>query len=188
MVRSKSLYCTLCGVKSVCENSYQRKNGDFSTRCRSCQNDLAKKKYAAVPEWGLLKDIKRRCGNPRHAAYKYYGGRGIKCLISSYQEIIAAIGPRPTGMTLDRIDNNGNYEAGNLQWATRTQQSRNRRNVAMTIDLARECRRLYYEEKKRLPEIAKNVGHNLGIIWKIIFGGQWKEVDPEDFAKAVNKL
>jgi hypothetical protein len=56
-----------------------------------------------------------------------YGGRGIKFLFDSFEQFFAELGPRPKGKTLDRIENDGNYEPGNVQWATPTEQLAHRR-------------------------------------------------------------
>jgi hypothetical protein len=74
-----------------------------------------------------LGNARKRCTDPNNLTYRYYGGRGIECRFSSLQEFIDAVGPRPTpAHTLDRIDVEGHYEPGNVRWATRTEQSRNR--------------------------------------------------------------
>lgn len=70
---------------------------------------------------------KQRCNNLNHKSYRNYGGRGIKVLYRSYAEFIIDVGRRPEGLTLDRINNNGNYEIGNCRWTDRSTQNRNRR-------------------------------------------------------------
>lgn len=80
---------------------------------------------------------KSRCNNPNELAYKNYGGRGIKFLFATLDEFAAWVlynlGPRPgTEYSLDRIDNNRHYEPGNLRWATRTEQARNKRQYKRT--------------------------------------------------------
>jgi hypothetical protein len=80
-----------------------------------------------TPEYRAYTDAKRRCNNPNSCRYYTHGGRGIKFLFKSFDEFFAAVGPRPDGMSLDRIDNDGHYEAGNLRWATPSQQVSNRR-------------------------------------------------------------
>ena len=70
----------------------------------------------------------RRCTDPKHKFFKYYGGRGIKFLFTSFEQFFAELGPRPEGKTLDRYPNkNGNYEPSNVRWANAKEQIANRR-------------------------------------------------------------
>lgn len=85
--------------------------------------------------WGA---IKRRCFNYKDAAYERYGGRGItmcKRWSESYEAFIEDMGHRPSANhSIDRIDNEGNYEPGNCRWATSKEQGRNtRRTIFITI-------------------------------------------------------
>ena len=77
----------------------------------------------------LWLNLRNRCNNPKTPDFHYYGGRGIRvCPQWDYFVVFAAdVGAHPgSGMTLDRIDNDKDYEPGNVRWATRQTQARNR--------------------------------------------------------------
>jgi len=84
------------------------------------------------PLYGTWRLMHRRCENPAVKDYPRYGGRGIK-VCDEWADVAvfiawieANIGPRPHGKSLDRRDNNGNYEPGNVRWATPAEQVANR--------------------------------------------------------------
>lgn len=82
-------------------------------------------------EYDAWHAMKQRCLNPNHAAYANYGGRGITVCqqwLESFEVFFADVGLKPDPeLTLDRIDNDGSYEPGNVRWATRSQQNSNQR-------------------------------------------------------------
>lgn len=82
--------------------------------------------------------MRRRCSNLKDDNYKNYGGRGIKVCdrwLDSFDAFYADMGPRPRGTSLDRINNNGNYEPANCRWATSKAQLNNtRRCKVVEID------------------------------------------------------
>lgn len=85
----------------------------------------------------------QRCTNPNDDAFHNYGGRGITVCQrwrESFENFYADMGERPKGLTIERVDTNGNYEPSNCRWATRKEQLRNRRNnVMLTIDGETKC-------------------------------------------------
>jgi hypothetical protein len=90
------------------------------------------------PLYLIYSDMKRRCTNPKHKRYADYGGRGIRVYqpwLDDFWQFVADVGERPEGKTqggraywqLDRIDNEGNYEPGNVRWASPSEQASNTR-------------------------------------------------------------
>lgn len=81
-----------------------------------------------MPEHIVWKHMLYRCRNPNHPAYKNYGGRGIEVKFDSFSDFYEEVGPKPAPSadgpySIHRIYNNGNYEKGNVKWATWKEQS-----------------------------------------------------------------
>jgi hypothetical protein len=84
-----------------------------------------------TPEYNAWVSLNQRCKNPKNPRWKDYGGRGVTVCArwrDSFEAFLADMGPRPSSEhSIDRINNDGNYEPGNVRWATRAEQYANRR-------------------------------------------------------------
>lgn len=85
----------------------------------------------AFPEYRVFVSAKARCTNPNHPSFKDYGGRGIEFRFTSFVQFFDEVGHRPEGKSstgralysINRKNNNGHYEPGNVEWATSKEQN-----------------------------------------------------------------
>ncbi len=87
-----------------------------------------------IPEYYSWEHIKQRCRNKNNKRFMDYGGRGINVCDrwNSFENFLSDMGPKPGPQySIDRIDNDGNYEPINCKWSTKKEQSRNKRDSVM---------------------------------------------------------
>jgi len=116
-----------CGNTHVVSGNRLQTN---TTKSCGCWKSEIKRTHgkSGTKEYSAYLDAKDRCNNNNSQVYSYYGDRGIEFRFDSFEEFYAELGdaPEPT-YSLDRIDNNGHYEAGNVRWASKSDQVKNRR-------------------------------------------------------------
>jgi hypothetical protein len=126
-----------CDGKLVVKHGFALRRKVKPTRSCGCLraytailNNHKKPGHRAIhtPEYWAFKAAFGRCTNKNNRSYPHYGGRGIEFRFACFEDFLRDVGYRPSPKhSLDRIDNNGHYEAGNMRWATKAEQAKNRR-------------------------------------------------------------
>lgn len=140
--RSACWKCTCrCGKISIVQGCHLQSRKTVScgcfnreaTRKREYKHGYSSRGTLSV-EYTCWICMRCRCHNPKHRDYKWYGARGIsvcKRWRDSFPNFLADMGFKPSSdLSLDRIDNDGNYKPGNCRWATAKQQANNQRSRA----------------------------------------------------------
>ena len=131
-----------------------------------------KAKYGMYPRkrtktYRSWESMKQRCLNPRFSSFKWYGGKGVRICErwlgeKGFKNFLNDMGEVPAGLTLERIDNDGNYEPSNCRWATKKEQCRNRRTT----------RQLTFNGKTQsAASWAEELGLNAGTLYSRIYKG-----------------
>ena len=124
-----------CGVTQYISAGDLRSGHSKSCGCER-GNLVSKAKWvfgaATNVEYRAFNHAKTRCTNPKVIGFSRYGGRGIEFRFKTFQEFLQEVGNKPSPQhSIDRIDNNGHYEKGNVRWATKKEQARNTRRNRM---------------------------------------------------------
>lgn len=134
-------------------------------------NGSNKTKCQRTPERAAWYGAQQRCNNPKCPKYASYGGRGIRFCEEwsrSFETFLGHVGLRPsTDHSLDRIDVDGHYEPGNVRWATRSEQQRNRRCGQVTWQGRTQSVSAWAEER----------GIKAHTLWCRLFAWKWSVDD-----------
>ncbi len=130
--------------------------------------------------YNIWRGMISRCHSPTNIRYCDYGGRGINVFPEWQTSIVAFVahmGPRPSKHhSVDRINNDGNYEPGNVRWATPVQQARNTRQSRITDETISRIRHLRTEGMRRC-EIAEATGVSKATVGNVLFGSRLLEME-----------
>jgi hypothetical protein len=113
------------GLKTQC--GYTRGEPKFFISGHTPLRHGQSRKGKITSEYRSYTSAISRCNDTNNKSWKNYGGRGIRFLFTSFEQFFAELGKRPKGYILDRTNNDGNYEPGNVKWVTRQESNRNRR-------------------------------------------------------------
>lgn len=169
--RCKICNKTLKSTPKVYKAAMKRNNG--ITRCRSCslkKSTYGKIAYKNTPIYRSYADAKTRCTNPNKKGYENYGGRGITFKWDNFESFREDMEPSWfRGATIERKNNDGNYEKSNCKWATRSEQARNKRNSILSLEDESEIRNLYARGDTTYKKLALKFGiKSLSHIGRII--------------------
>lgn len=172
-------------ARSLCWKHYLRwhRHGDPSASSSYVPkkgNELPQFKHGLWnhPLYGTWRAMMNRCYNPNDKRYATYGGRGIS-VCERWHDVgnfIADMSPRPEGLTLDRTDNNGNYELTNCRWVDMLTQARNRPQCKLT-DAQRDNILLLCHDGVARSSVAKRLGIKYGDVKNIVYGHKRRTVD-----------
>lgn len=117
-----------CGATVLVSGAHLREGAtqSCSQRCANLVHGHASPQTPTYRSWASML---RRCYNKKDINYKRYGGRGITVCLRwrTFKHFLDDMGIRPDGLSLDRTNNDGNYEPGNCKWSTRKEQNNNQR-------------------------------------------------------------
>lgn len=118
-----------CRISQLLRGTHRSCGCDFVSNASARATRHGLSKHLLYPIWRAMV---QRCEDPRARAYPWYGARGIKVCPEWHDvsvfiaDVERELGKRPENMTLDHVDNNGNYEPGNVRWASMAEQARNK--------------------------------------------------------------
>jgi hypothetical protein len=159
-----------CGVERPFRRHMLLSGRRKSCGCGRGSGPPCKWRKAHLTGYRAWRSMRSRCEAPNDKDWKYYGGRGIAVCERwrSFDAFFEDMGPRPPGMTLERVDNDKGYEPGNCKWATRDEQMTNRSN---TVRVAHGGRAVTASEIVRETGLQRNT-----VLYRIKKGWAYEDI------------
>lgn len=158
-----------CGNKKVVSGQVLKNKTSRSCGCLKSQmakEALTTHGLTGTPTYKTWKSMKGRCLNPSDQDYANYGGRGIQVCERwmSFENFFADMGEKNKELTLERVNNNGNYEPGNCVYATRMSQGNNKRNNNLLT---------FNNKTMTFSQWSRKTGINAGTLRSRIYDSKW---------------
>lgn len=117
-----------------------------------------------TPTYRIWVGMRQRCNNPSNCEYASYGKRGISVCArwNDFSAFLSDMGERPRGRSIDRINNDGDYELSNCRWVTPSEQARNTRRTKMLS---------FNGETMCMKDWARKIGLRPDTLWRRLAGG-----------------
>jgi len=145
------------GKSSDLRRGFKQSCGCYGTlrRSESCKKRSTVHGKKGTAEYSIWQNMRARCLNKNHIAYKNYGGRGVSVCKrwDDFSAFLNDMGKRPARHTIERLDVNSGYSPKNCVWASYTQQARNRRDSYIVS---------YKGKRMHAAELAQELGKSLG--------------------------
>lgn len=165
-----------CGVEKWVHISNLTSGKTLSCGCdkhRKASENLTKHGMFGTPTYSTWSSMMTRCFNKNSKSFNNYGGRGVSVCDrwKKFEHFLEDMGEKPNkGISIERINNNGNYEPGNCVWATAKEQNRNRRNTKLSEQLVVDLRSGVIDKKK----VIDSTGCAKSTVNMAIRGANWK--------------
>lgn len=168
-----------CGEPVTADTKLKRERRYLSGHNSRVSHPMAGKgrhNMEGTPTYSSWSGMLDRCCNPNNRHWHRYGGRGIRVCAEwfDFAVFLKDMGVRPAGMTIERVDNDGNYEPTNCQWATYTTQARNRSNTKLTRADVHLIRSAPLSVPNR--DLAAQLNVSTSTIYDIRTGRRWADV------------